>query len=95
MPKYQAIYARTETKTIFIYCDAENEDQASEKFDEMVSNSIQQEGHCDDWIDFDAMECIDAEDYVQDIEIIADNTEVSDEQDAINVDNARKARELK
>jgi hypothetical protein len=67
MKKYSALYARTETKIIRIFCDAENQEQASEKFDEMVSESIAGES-CSNPIDFDEMECIDAEDHVQDIE---------------------------
>ena len=70
MKKYKALYARTETKIIEIECEAENEDEANDKFDEMVSNSLQQEGYSADWIDFDDMKCVDAEDHVQNIEEI-------------------------
>jgi len=73
---YKANYVRVETRVISITCMAENEDEASEKFDEMVSNSLQQEGDASEWIDFDNMECIDAEDYVQDI-MESDSAEVA------------------
>lgn len=61
MPKYKAIYARTETRTMFIYCEAENEEQADEKFHQFIDDSTE--------IDYDEMECIHAEDYVQSVEL--------------------------
>ena len=69
MNKYQAIYARTETRSMFIYCEAESTSQAIDIFDKMVEDSVS--GDTDNPpINFDDMECIDAEEYIQDIELI-------------------------
>lgn len=52
---------RSETRARTITCEANSEEEADIIFDKMLSDSCE--------IDFDDMECIDAEDYVQDVEL--------------------------
>lgn len=67
MKKYKALYARTETRVIEIECEAMNEDEASDKFDEMIEDNL-----CGDayHFDYDDMKCVHAEDDIQNIEEI-------------------------
>jgi len=60
MTTYQATYCRIEHRIETLECEANSEEEASEKFDEMISDS--------ELIDFDAMECVHADDFIQDIE---------------------------
>ncbi len=66
MAKFTAIYARTETRVLRLECEALTENEADNKFNDMVFG-IERDDYL---IDFDDMECVDAEDYIQDIEKI-------------------------
>ncbi len=65
--KYETTYTRIETRTIKIYCEASTAKQACDIFDKMIEDSIT--GKSLD-INFDEMECIDAEDYINELTIV-------------------------
>jgi pentatricopeptide repeat protein len=62
MKSYRASYCRVENRVIELECKANSMEEAEAKFDEMIDDSQE--------IDFDEMECVHAEDFIQDIEEI-------------------------
>lgn len=85
MPKYKV--------NIVIHSSYTREREVN-AIDEDEARTLAYENVACDGVDYESL----IDNYEMDIlnvEKISDDTEVSDEQDAINVDNARKARELK
>lgn len=62
MPTYTARYIRIEHREIQIECEANSEQEATDKFEERISEP---EGR-----PFDDMECFDADDLILDVELL-------------------------
>lgn len=60
MKTYRAMQVRIEHRVEYIECEANSLEEAETYFDSLIEDSTT--------IDFDSMECVHAEDWIQDIE---------------------------
>lgn len=70
MPKYKCTYLRSESREMELTCEAANEEEAQEKFDVMIRGD--DDGNGEYAINFDDMDCFDADDQIDNIEEITE-----------------------